>query len=296
MQTQKSGFVALVGRPNTGKSTLLNALVGQKVAIVSPRPQTTRNRITAILNTGDTQIVFLDTPGLHRPRTELGDYMVRTAKESAGQVDIVALVVEPSAKPHPAEVELLESLRPRGAKVMLIINKIDLVKKQSLLAVISAYSEVFPFEAVVPVSALTKDGIPELVKAFADRMEPGPKYFPDDMLTTEPERQLVAELVREKLLYKLSDEVPHGTAVEVETFRERAGGGLIDISVSIYCERKSHKGIIIGKGGAMLREIASLARADIESLLGCRVFLQCWVKVREDWRNNRASLRSFGYE
>lgn len=295
MQTQKSGFVALVGRPNTGKSTLLNALLGQKVAIVSPRPQTTRNRITGVLNTDDTQMVFLDTPGLHRPRNELGDYMVRTAKESAAEVDIVALVAEPSGRPHPAELELLENLRPRGARVMLILNKIDLVEKQSLLSVISAYSDIYPFEAVIPVSARTGDGLPILVRELSDRMEPGPKYFPDDMLTDQPERQLVAELVREKLLLRLSDEVPHGTAVEVETFAER-DDGLVDISVGIYCERKSHKGIIIGKGGAMLRDIASMARADIERLLGCRVYLQCWVKVREGWRNSRSSLRNLGYE
>lgn len=295
MQTQKSGFIALVGRPNTGKSTLLNTLLGQKVSIVSPKPQTTRNRIIGVLNTKDTQIAFLDTPGFHKPRNALGDYMVKMVKDSALSVDIIALVAESSPGPHRAELELLKDLKQDTAKVILVINKIDLTEKQNLLPLISAYSDIYPFESVVPVSARTGDGIDMLLNEFLKHMKPGPKYFPDDMYTDQPERQLAAELVREKLLLKLSDEVPHGTAVEVMNFKERENG-IVDISVVIYCERKSHKGIIIGKNGSTLKEIAALARMDIENLLGCKVYLECWVKVKDNWRSSPSVLRNLGYE
>jgi GTP-binding protein Era len=297
MNITHSGFVALVGRPNVGKSTLLNAMVGEKLAIVSAKPQTTRNRITGVLTRGETQMVFLDTPGLHRPKTRLGEYMVKTVRESIADVDAAILVVEPKAQAGEAETDLLENLRGAGLPVLLAVNKTDTVAhKEELMAVIAAWSARLPFTAVVPVSASRGEGVQELLDETASLLPEGPAYYPEDQYTTEPERAIVAEIIREKLLTLLSEEVPHGTAVAVERMRERESGDLVDIEAVIYCEKESHKGIIIGKGGRMLREVGTRARADIERLLGCHANLKLWVKVRDDWRNRTNLLKTLGYD
>ncbi len=290
----KSAMITVCGRPNVGKSTLTNALVGEKVAIVSDKPQTTRNRITAIVNHGDTQIVLMDTPGYHKPRTRLGDYMVNVVDQSVSDVDCVLLMVEPVASMGPQEEALISRLREDGAPAVLVINKIDTVEKEKLLAVMALYSAAYDFDAILPVSAKTGDGLGDLLDELEKYAEEGPHLFPDDMITDQPERQICAELVREKLLQCLEREVPHGTAVEVTRFSERENG-IIDLEVTIYCEKASHKGIIIGKKGAMLKKIGELARQDMEEFLGAKVFLQTWVKVRENWRDSMAQLRNFGF-
>lgn len=287
-------MITICGRPNVGKSTLTNALVGEKVAIVSPKPQTTRNRITAIVERGETQFVLLDTPGIHRPRTKLGDYMVNVVRESVADVDCVLMMVEPVASIGPQEEALIERLKETGSPAILVINKIDTVEKGRLLEVIALYSAAYDFDAVIPVSAKTGDGLNELLIEMEKYAEEGPHFFPDDMITDQPERQICAELVREKLLRCLDKEVPHGTAVEVTRFSER-DDGIVEIDVTIYCEKDSHKGIVIGKKGAMLKKIGELARTDMEAFLGTKVFLQTWVKVRENWRDSMAQLRNFGY-
>ena len=290
----KSAMITICGRPNVGKSTLTNALVGEKVAIVSPKPQTTRNRITAIVERGETQFVLLDTPGIHRPRTKLGDYMVNVVRESVADVDCVLMMVEPVASIGPQEEALIERLKETGSPAILVINKIDTVEKGRLLEVIALYSAAYDFDAVIPVSAKTGDGLNELLTEMEKYAEEGPHFFPDDMITDQPERQICAELVREKLLRCLDKEIPHGTAVEVTRFSER-DDGVVEIDVTIYCEKDSHKGIVIGKKGAMLKKIGELARTDMEAFLGTKVFLQTWVKVRENWRDSMAQLRNFGY-
>ena len=291
----KAAMITVCGRPNVGKSTLTNALVGEKVAIVSPKPQTTRNRITAIVERGDTQFVLLDTPGIHKPRTRLGDYMVNVVKESVADVDCVVMMVEPIASIGPQEEALIERLRETHSSAILVINKIDTVEKSKLLEVIALYSQAFAFDAVIPISARTGDGLNELLRELDKYAVEGPHFFPDDMITDQPERQICAELVREKLLRCLDKEIPHGTAVEVTKFQER-DDGVVEIEVIIYCEKTSHKGIIIGKTGAMLKKIGELARTDMEAFLGTKVFLQTWVKVKENWRDSMAQLRNFGYE
>jgi len=290
----KSAMITICGRPNVGKSTLTNALVGEKVAIVSPKPQTTRNRITAIVERGDTQFVLLDTPGFHKPRTRLGDYMVNVVKESVADVDCVLLMVEPVAAIGPQEEALIARIRESGALAILVINKIDTVDKARLLEVMAVYSAACDFEAILPVSAKTGDGLEELLTELDKYAVEGPHLFPDDMITDQPERQICAELVREKLLRCLDKEIPHGTAIEVTKFSER-DNGLIDMEVTIFCEKESHKGIIIGKKGAMLKKIGELARHDIEDFMGTKVNLQTWVKVKENWRDSMASLRNFGF-
>lgn len=290
----KSAMITICGRPNVGKSTLTNALVGEKVAIVSPKPQTTRNRITAIVERGETQFVLLDTPGIHRPRTKLGDYMVNVVRESVADVDCVLMMVEPVASIGPQEEALIERLKETGSPAILVINKIDTVEKGHLLEVIALYSAAYDFDAVIPVSAKTGDGLNELLIEMEKYAEEGPHFFPDDMITDQPERQICAELVREKLLRCLDKEIPHGTAVEVTRFSER-DDGVVEIDVTIYCEKDSHKGIVIGKKGAMLKKIGELARTDMEAFLGAKVFLQTWVKVKENWRDSMAQLRNFGY-
>ena len=290
----KAAMITICGRPNVGKSTLTNALVGEKVAIVSPKPQTTRNRITAIVERGETQFVLMDTPGIHKPRTKLGDYMVNVVRESVADVDCVLMMVEPVASIGPQEEALLERLRETQSPAILVINKIDTVEKGRLLEVIALYSAAYDFDAVIPVSARTGDGLDELLDEMEKYAAEGPHFFPDDMITDQPERQICAELVREKLLQCLDKEVPHGTAVEVTRFSER-DDGIIDLEVTIYCEKDSHKGIIIGKKGAMLKKIGELARLDIEAFMGAKVFLQTWVKVKENWRDSMASLRNFGF-
>ena len=290
----KTAMITICGRPNVGKSTLTNALVGEKIAIVSNKPQTTRNRISAVLNRGDTQFVLMDTPGFHKPRTRLGDYMVKVVRESVADVDAVVLVVEPIASLGPQEEALIERIKQSGAPAVLCINKIDTVEKQDLLAVIAAYSAAHEFAAIIPISARTGDGLEMLMDELEKFAEPGPQLFPDDMISDMPEKQICAELVREKLLLCLDKEIPHGTAVEVTKFSER-DNGIIDMDVTIYCEKDSHKGIIIGKKGAMLKKIGEMARTDIEAFMGTKVFLQTWVKVKENWRDSNAQLRNFGF-
>ena len=290
----KTAMITICGRPNVGKSTLTNALVGEKIAIVSNKPQTTRNRISAVVNRGDTQFVLMDTPGFHKPRTRLGDYMVKVVRESVADVDAVVLVVEPIASLGPQEEALIERIKQSGAPAVLCINKIDTVEKQDLLAVIAAYSAAHDFNAIIPISARTGDGLEMLMDELEKFAEPGPQLFPDDMISDMPEKQICSELVREKLLLCLDKEIPHGTAVEVTKFSER-DNGIIDMDVTIYCEKDSHKGIIIGKKGAMLKKIGELARTDIEAFMGTKVFLQTWVKVKENWRDSNAQLRNFGF-
>ena len=295
MSVTKSAIISIVGRPNVGKSTLLNKLVGAKIAIVSNKPQTTRTRITGVVSRGNCQFIFQDTPGLHKPRSRLGDYMVKVVRDTVSDVDIAALVVEPTPKIGPAEQELIDRMKEFHMPSILIINKIDTVKNEDLLAVIAAYSQAHDFDAVVPVSAVNETNLDILFEEFEKFAIEGPQLFPDDMLCDQPERQLAAEIVREKMLLLLDKEVPHGTAVAVERMKEREDG-LVEINATIYCEKKSHKGIIIGKQGAMLKKIGAQARVDIEELLDTRVFLQLWVKVKEDWRNNQYQMRNFGYE
>ena len=295
MEKTKSAMITVCGRPNVGKSTLTNALVGEKVAIVSNKPQTTRNRITAIVSRGATQIVLLDTPGFHRPRTKLGDYMVNVVRESVADVDAVLLLVEPIASVGPQEQALIQRLEDTGAPAILVINKIDTVDKARLLEVIAVYAAAHKFEAIVPISAKTGEGLGELLDEMEKFAVESPHYFPDDMITDQPERQICAELVREKLLRCLDKDIPHGTAVEVTRFTEREDG-IVELEVTIYCEKDSHKGIIIGKKGAMLKRIGELARADIEAFLDTKVYLQTWVKVKENWRDSTALLRNFGFQ
>ena len=290
----KSAMITVCGRPNVGKSTLTNALVGEKVAIVSDKPQTTRNRITAIVEHGDTQFVLMDTPGFHKPRTRLGDYMVNVVRESVADVDLVLLMVEPVPAIGPQEQALIERLAQSGAPAILLINKIDSVEKTKLLEVIAVYSQAYDFDAVIPISAKTGEGLDELLEELEKYAVEGPHLFPDDMITDQPERQICAELIREKLLKTLDKEIPHGTAVEISRFKER-GDGVIEIEATIYCEKESHKGIIIGKKGAMLKRIGELARIDMEEFLDARVFLQTWVKVKENWRDSISMLHNFGF-
>jgi GTP-binding protein Era len=277
-----------------GKSTLTNALVGEKIAIVSAKPQTTRNRITGIVNRNGCQLVLMDTPGFHKARTRLGDYMVNVVKESIPDVDLVLLLVEPIANVGPQEQALLERIKQSGCPCILVINKIDTVEKGELLSVIAAYSAVYDFAAVYPISAMRKDGTEALLNEMERFARPGPALFPEDMDTDQPDKQICAELVREKLLRCLDKEIPHGTAVEVTRFSER-DSGIIDLDVTIYCEKASHKGIIIGKNGAMLKKIGESARRDIERFMGTQVFLQTWVKVKENWRDSDVLLKNFGY-
>ena len=294
MEIKRSGMIAIVGRPNVGKSTLTNALVGEKIAIVTNKPQTTRNRISAVLNRGERQFVFLDTPGLHRARTRLGDYMVKVVRQSVADVDAVMLLVEPIAHIGAPEAELMERIKALDVPSVLVINKIDTVKKDELLAVMEVYGRAHNFSAIVPISAMKGEGLEELLGVLGDFLPEGPALFPEDMVTDQPERQVCAEIIREKLLLCLDKEIPHGTAVEITKFSER-DDEVIEIDATIYCEKNSHKGIIIGKGGAMLKKISSLARQDMERFMGTKVFLQTWVKVKENWRDNVNLIRNFGY-
>ena len=295
MKITKTAVVSIVGRPNVGKSTLTNKLVGQKVAIVSNKPQTTRTRITGLLNKNDTQYVFMDTPGLHKPRSRLGDFMCKVVTDTVSEVDAAALVVEPIANIGPAEQTLIDQIKATHMPAVLVINKIDTVKKEELLAVIAVYAAAHEFEAIVPVSARTGEGLDEFLAEIDKYAIDGPQLFPEEMVSDQPERQLVAEIVREKMLRLLDREVPHGIAVGIERWTEREDG-LIEISAVIYCEKNSPKGIIIGKQGAMLKEIGKLARVDMERMLDTKVFLELWVKVKENWRNNQYQMRNFGYE
>ena len=290
----KTAMITIAGRPNVGKSTLTNYLVGEKIAIVSNKPQTTRNRICGIVTRGQTQFVFVDTPGFHKPRTKLGDYMVNVARDSIADVDLTILVVEPIAAIGPQEQGLIDQIKGRNCPAILAINKIDTVEKESLLAVIAAYSQAGCFDAIIPISAKTGDGVDSLLDICANYAVEGPFLFPEDSTTDQPERQVMAEIIREKLLWCLEREVPHGTAVEITTFSER-DTGVIDIDATIYCEKASHKGIIIGKHGEMLKKISSMARADCEKFMGTKVYLTTWVKVKENWRDSDFLVRNFGY-
>ena len=292
--TNKAAMITVCGRPNVGKSTLTNTLVGEKIAIVSNKPQTTRNRICAVVTKGDTQFVFMDTPGFHKPRTRLGDYMVNVVRESGADVDAVMLLVEPLPNIGKQEQELIARFKETGVPALLVINKIDTVQRAELLEVMAVYSAAYEFDAIIPISAKTGEGVDELLAELSKYAVDGPPLFPDDMISDQPEKQICAELVREKLLLCLDKEIPHGTAVEVTRFSER-DDGIIDMDVTIYCEKASHKGIIIGKKGAMLKKIGELARADIEAFMGTKVFLQTWVKVKENWRDSQAQLRNFGF-
>ncbi len=290
----KTAMITIAGRPNVGKSTLTNYLVGEKIAIVSNKPQTTRNRICGIVTRGNLQFVFMDTPGYHKARTKLGDYMVNTVRESISDVDATILVVEPIASIGVQEEALIERIRASRCPAILAINKIDTVEKDKLLEVIAVYSAAGVFDAIIPISAKTGDGVEELLKECEKYAQEGPFLFPDDVTTDQPERQVMAEIIREKLLWCLDKEIPHGTAVEITTFSER-DNGIIDLDATIYCEKASHKGIIIGKHGDMLKKISSLARTDCEKFMGTKVYLTTWVKVKENWRDSDFLVRNFGY-
>lgn len=293
----KSGFVTIIGRPNVGKSTLLNAIAGEKISIISSKPQTTRNSIRAVVTREDRQMIFIDTPGIHKPKTKLGEYMMKVAKETLGEVDVVIFMIEATdTGPGPGDRYIIDMLSQNSVPVILLINKTDLVKKENILPLISSYNGTIPFKAIIPVSAFKNEGVDELIDEICKLLPEGPQYFPEDMLTDQPEKNIAAEMIREKILNLTDDEVPHGVGVEVISFKERPNGNIIDIEANIYCEKDSHKGILIGKQGSMLKKIGTLARYEIEKLLGVKVFLQLWVKVKPDWRNSSSMLKSLGYK
>lgn len=292
----KSAFIAIVGRPNVGKSSILNRLLGQKIAIVSSKPQTTRNRITGVLTEGENQLVFFDTPGMHKPKNSLGKYMVRSVNESVGGVDCCMLVVEAGREAGQTELDLIEKFKMMDMPAILAINKIDMLKeKDALMKQILAYSSLYDFEAVVPVSAQDGSGMTELLDELKNQATEGGHFFDDDTLTDQPERVIVAEIIREKILRLCDKEIPHGTAVVIEKMKTR-DNGIVDIDATIFCERDTHKRIIIGKNGSMLKKISTFARQDIEKFFDCKVFLQTWIKVKEDWRNRAQILQNFGYD
>ena len=295
-EIKKSGIITICGRPNVGKSTLTNALVGEKVAIVTNKPQTTRNRICGVRTRGESQFVFVDTPGLHKARTRLGDYMVNVVKESVADVDAVMLLVEPIPNVGGPEEQLIARMKKLSCPAVLVINKVDtLDKKEKLLEVIQTYEQVHQFQAVVPISAKTGEGVDELLDVLESYLPQGPQLFPEDMTSDQPERQMMAEILREKLLLCLDKEIPHGTAVEITRFAER-DDEVVEVEATIYCEKNSHKGIIIGKGGSMLKKVSTLARQDMERFMGTKVYLQTWVKVKANWRDNPAAIQNFGYK
>lgn len=297
MTQTRTAFIAIVGCPNVGKSSILNALLGQKVAIVSDKPQTTRTRIMGVLTEGETQLVFTDTPGFHRPRNKLGEKMIQAVSDGIAGVDACLLVTEPQGRLREAEKELIAKCKAQKMPVILAINKIDTVPvKTDLMARILEWSKVYDFEAVVPVSAVKKDGLEELKAEMKKLSVESAHFFPDDTLTDQPERVLASEIIREKMLRLLDREIPHGVAVSVEKMRERPDKDILDIDAMIYCEKESHKGIIIGKKGAMLKQISTLARQDMERFFDCRINLQCWVKVREGWRNREGLIHNFGLD
>lgn len=291
----KSGLVAIIGRPNVGKSTLLNYLMGEKLAIISDKPQTTRNKITCILTTEEAQVIFLDTPGLHKPKHKLGEYMVRVSLEALQEVDIILFLVEASHPPGRGDEYIANILREVKTPVFLVINKCDLVKKVDLENIMERYQGIYAFAQVIPISALQGENVATLLETILAYLPEGPQYYPEDMITDQPERFVVGELIREKILELTREEVPHSVAVEVEQMKEREGKELVYISGNIYVERESQKGIIVGKSGNMLREIGKKARQDIERLLGCKVYLELWVKVKKDWRSKKQQLKNLGY-
>ena len=294
--TFKSGFVTLIGRPNVGKSTLMNHIIGQKIAITSNKPQTTRNRIQTVYTCQQGQIIFVDTPGIHKAKNKLGEYMVNVAERTLNEVDVVLWLVEPTTYVGAGEQHIAEQLKKVHTPVILVINKIDTVKKEELLAVIDHYRKIHDFAEIVPVSAMKGENADHLVDTIFTYLQEGPQFYDEDTITDQPERQIVAELVREKALRLLKDEIPHGIAVSIEKMKERRHGHIIDIDATIVCERDSHKGIIIGKQGSMLKKIGMDARKEIEALLDSKVNLQLWVKVRKDWRESDFLLKNFGYD
>lgn len=291
----KSGFVTLIGRPNVGKSTLMNQIIGQKIAITSNKPQTTRNRIQTVYSEENGQIIFLDTPGIHKAKNKLGEYMVTVAERTLNEVDVILWLVEPTTYIGAGEQHIAETLKRVKTPVILVINKIDTVKKEELLPVIESYQKLHEFAEIVPVSAMNGENKENLVSTIFSYLEEGPQFYDEDTITDQPERQIVAELIREKALRLLNDEIPHGIAVSIEKMKERKGGKIVDIEATIVCERDSHKGIIIGKKGAMLKNIGMNARREIENLLDQQVNLQLWVKVRKDWRDSDMFLKNYGY-
>lgn len=292
----KSGFVSIIGRPNVGKSTLLNSIMGEKISIMSPKPQTTRNSIRAIYTDENCQYVFIDTPGIHKPRTKLAEYMVEIAQGTVNEVDVCIFLVEAtSSGPREGDLHIIEQIKTVTTPVILVINKVDLVNKEKVLPLIEKYSSLMDFKSIVPISAMKNDGVKTLFKEIDSLMKEGPKYFPDDISTDQPERFMVAEIIREKILKYTNEEVPHGTGVEVISFKTRTGNKLIDIEANIYCDKDSHKSILIGKNGSMLKRIGTAARQEVENLLGTRVNLQLWVKVKNDWRNSPGMLKDLGY-
>lgn len=292
--TFRSGFAAIIGMPNVGKSTLLNTIAGQKIAIISDKPQTTRNKILAIYTNEDKQIVFTDTPGIHKPKTRLGEYMVHVANESMNEMDVLLFVVDATQPIHELEREIAKNVGKIGAPCILVINKVDKVKKDKLLPLIANYSNLHKFDSIVPISAQTGDGVEILLNDITDCLPEGPKFYYDDMVTDQPEKQIAAEIIREKMLWLLEKEVPHGIAIAIDKMEEKKD--ITNIYATIFCEKGSHKGIIIGKNGEMLKKVGSMARADIEKMLEKKVFLQLWVKVKPDWRNNNSLIKNFGYE
>lgn len=295
MNNYKSGFVTLIGRPNVGKSTLMNRLIGQKIAITSNKPQTTRNRIQTVYTCDEGQIIFLDTPGIHKAKNKLGEYMVSVAERTLKEVDVILWLVEPSTFIGAGEQHIAEQLRSVKTPVFLVINKIDTVEKAEILKFIAAYKDIVDFAEIIPVSALKGENTDDLLQAMMKYLPTGPQYYDEDTITDQPERQIVAEMIREKALRNLNDEIPHGIAVAIDRMHERPNGSIIDIDATIVCERNSHKGIIIGKQGAMLKKIGSQARADMEALLDCKVNLKLWVKVKKDWRDSDFLIKNFGY-
>ncbi len=295
MENFKSGFVTLIGRPNVGKSTLMNKLAGQKIAITSNKPQTTRNRIQTVYTCKEGQVVFLDTPGIHKAKTKLGEYMVSVAERTLKEVDLILWVVEPTTYIGAGERHIAECVNSTKIPVMLIINKIDTISKAEILKFIDAYKDISEFAEIIPVSALNGENTEDLINTIMKYLPEGPQYYDEDVVTDQPERQIVAEMIREKTLRNLNDEVPHGIAVAIETMKERKKKNIVDIDAVIVCERNTHKGIIIGKQGNMLKKIGTQARQDIESLLACKVNLKLWVKVKKDWRNSDFLVKNFGY-
>lgn len=290
----KSGFCAIIGMPNVGKSTLLNAVAGQKIAIISDKPQTTRNKILAIYSTPEKQIVFTDTPGIHNPHNKLGEYMVKIANESMRDTDVVLFVVDASRGIRDMEREIAKNIDKLGVPCILVINKVDIIKKEDLLPMIADFSSMNDFDAIIPISAKTNDGIDSLLNIIEDYIEEGPMFYDEDMVTDQPEKQIAAEIIREKMLWLLDKEVPHGIAIEITKMREKKN--VTEIHATIFCERKTHKGIIIGKNGEMLKKIGTMARADIEKMLDHKVYLELWVKVKDDWRNSDFMIKNFGYK
>ena len=291
-----SGFVSLVGRPNVEKSTLMNRLIGEKIAIISNKPQTTRNRVQSILTKDDFQIVFIDTPGIHKPRHKLGEFMVKSAETTLNEVDAVLMLIEPADRVLEADRLIIEKFSKIKSPVILVINKVDSTDKERVFKVIDNYRKLYDFAEIVPISALEGTNTDELLEVIKKYLPEGPQYFPSDMITDQPERQIAAEIIREKALRLLQEEIPHGIAVEIMEMKKRPEGNMVDVRATIYCEKDSHKGIIIGKHGAMLKKIGTNAREDIQKLLGSPIYLDLWVKVKKDWRDNDFLLKNFGYE